>query len=113
MELTERPYGDTIVVDVRGPVDREGGATIELVATLKQLVVKGYKVVLLNVAELDTVDSVLLGAIAQAHTSAVRAGAALKLVNVTDRLKELLAMTKLDRFIQTAASEADELGRET
>ena len=109
MQIRERPYGDLIVVDLIGPVEREAGDTVQLVVTLKRFVTTGYKVVLLNVAELNNVDSVLLGAIAQAHTSALRSGAALKLLNVGDRLRELLAITKLDRFIETVTSEDKEL----
>jgi anti-anti-sigma factor len=110
MQLHERPYGETIVVDIHGPVDRESGAATQLVVTLKRLVTMGYRVILLNVAELTEIDSIILGAIAQAHTAAVRAGATLKLVNATDRLRELLAITKLDRFIETVESEEKELG---
>jgi anti-anti-sigma factor len=109
LRLHERPHGERIVVDIQGPVERESGDAAQLVATLKRLVTMGYKVVLLNVAELTSIDSVILGAIAQAHTSAIRSGAALKLVNVTDKLRELLAITKLDRFIQTVESEDAEL----
>jgi anti-sigma B factor antagonist len=109
MQLRERPYGDAVVVDLVGPVERESGDTVQLVLALKRLVTKGYKLVLLNVAKLEAVDSVMLGAIAQAHTSAIRSGASLKLVNVSDRLRDLLAITKLDRFIQTVTSEDDEL----
>jgi len=109
MQLHERPYGDTVVVDIHGPVDRESGAATELVVTLKRLVTMGYKTILLNVAELTKIDSVILGAIAQAHTSASRSGASLKLVNASDRLRELLAMTKLNRFIETV-DEDKELG---
>src|SRR5262245_5185007 len=87
MLLRERPYRDAIVVDVVGPVDREAGDTVQLVLTLKRFVKEGYKLVLLNVEELHTVDSVLLGAIAQAHTSAIRSGSSLKLANVGDRLQ--------------------------
>ena len=107
MRLNERFLGGTVVVDIHGPVERESGDTVQLVAALKRLVMKGYKVVLLNVAELTAIDSILLGAIAQAHTSAIRSGAALKLVNVTDRLREQLAITKLDRFIETVESEQE------
>jgi anti-anti-sigma factor len=111
MQLRERAYGDAIVVDVTGPVEREAGDTVQLVATLKRMVREGYQLVLLNVAGLQTVDSVLLGAIAQAHTSAVRSGASLKLVNVGDRLRELLALARLDRFIEIVESEEKELQR--
>src|SRR5262249_62257070 len=107
--LREHPHGDIIVVDVVGPVEREAGDTVQLVLTLKRYVTQGYKTVLLNVAHLETVDSVLLGAIAQAHTSALRSGSSLKLANVGSRLRELLAMTRLDRFVQTVESLDQEL----
>ena len=109
MQLNERPYGETIVVDIHGPVERECGDAAQLAVTLKRLVTLGYKVILLNVAELTVIDSVILGAIAQAHTTAIRSGAALKLVNVGNRLRELLELTKLDCFIQLGESEDAEL----
>jgi anti-anti-sigma factor len=109
VDLRERPHGKTIVVDVRGAVDRESGETTRLAIALKHLVNAGYDVILLNVAELDTIDSVLLGAITQAHTTALRSGVKLKLLNVGRRLHNLLVLTKLDRFIEIAASEEQEL----
>jgi len=110
MELQERPYGAIVVVDVHLPIDRESGATTQLVLALKRPVSSGYTLILLNVAELTLIDSVLLGAITQAHTTATRLGVKLKLLNVSDRLRELLVITKLDRFIEVAASEEKELG---
>jgi len=110
MELQERPYGAIVVVDVHLPIDRESGATTQLVLVLKRLVNSGYTLILLNVAELTSIDSVLLGAITQAYTTATRSGVKLKLLNVSDRLRELLVITKLDRFIEVAASEEKELG---
>jgi anti-sigma B factor antagonist len=106
MQLHERPHGAIVVVDVRMPVDRESGATTAI--AVKRLVSSGYKTILLNVEELTVIDSVLLGAITQAYTTATRAGVTLKLLNVTDRLRELLVITKLDRFIEVAASEQSE-----
>ncbi len=111
MELHERSYGDIVVVDIRGPVKRESGRTTELVIGLRRLVSStGYKTILLNVEELNDIDSVILGAIIQAHTTATRSGVRLKLLNVTARMRELLAITKLDRFIAIAESEQKELG---
>ena len=110
MELRERPYGQAIVLDVHGPLNRESGATVELAMTVKRLIGTGYRLILLNVAELTMIDSVVLGAITQCHTSASRAGVKLKLLNPTDRMRELLAMTRLDRFIDLATSEEAELG---
>jgi len=111
VELHERPYGDIVVVDIRGPVKRESGGTTELVVALRRLVRSmQYKAILLNVEELNDIDSVLLGAITQAHTTAIRSGVGFKLVNVTARMREVLSITKLDRFIAIAESEQKELG---
>src|SRR5262245_13909740 len=109
MQLRERPHGDAIVVDVVGPVEREAGDTVQLVLTVKRFVNEGFKLVLLNVAALSVVDSVVLGAIAQAHTSAIRSGTSLKLVNVGARFLKLLHMAGLDRFIEIVDSEEKEL----
>lgn len=109
MELRERAHGSTVIVDIHPPVDRESGATTRLSIALKQLVDSGVRTIVLNVAELTDVDSVLLGAITQSHTTAVRSGVALKLLNVSPRLRELLVMTRLDRFIEVASSEEAEI----
>jgi len=110
VELHERPYGDVVVVDIRGPVKRESGGTTELVIALRRLVrSSNYKLILLNVEEVNDIDSMILGAITQAHTTAIRSGVGLKLLNVTARMRELLAITKLDRFIAIAESEQKEL----
>ena len=71
---------------------------------LRAALAQGYQLILLNVADLTYCDSVTLGAIVEAHTSAIRAGATLKLVHVTRRLRELLAVTKLDRVIESVES---------
>jgi len=110
MPLQERPYGRVVVVDVSGPLDRQSGATVELAGAVKRLIAADYKVILLNVAGLAMVDSIVLGAITQSYTTATRARVTFKLVNATDRMRELLAMTHLDRFIEVAVSEDAELG---
>ncbi len=102
MELAERTRGTTVVLDIRGPMDRESGGAKPLAAAMNRLVASGCTLVLLNVEELTAIDSVALGAIAQAHTTAARAGVPLKLANPTPRMRELLHITKLDRFIQIA-----------
>jgi anti-sigma B factor antagonist len=110
MDLRERPKGHAIVLDIHGALDRETGATVELALTVKRLIAEGYRIILLNVEEVTAIDSVVLGAITQCHTSASRAGVTLKLLHPTNRLRELLSMTRLDRFIDLATSEDAELG---
>ena len=106
MELHERATGQVVVVDVQGPIDRDPGAQHRvLLERLRALADQGYNCILLNVAEVTYVDSVLLGAVVQAYTSAVRRGVTLRLLNVTKRLRELLAITRLDTVLETVESE--------
>ena len=106
MELHERANGQVVVVDVQGPIDRNSDAQRRvLVERLRDLVDQGYNSILLNVAQVTYADSVLLSAVVQAYMSAVRRGATLKLLNVTKRLQELLAVTRLDTVLETVESE--------
>ena len=100
MLLFERRHGETIIVDLRGPVDREQDDLRTLLTRLRVLANKGCTDIVLNVEELIHVDSVIVGAIAHAYISATRAGAKFRLMNVSPNLKEVLAITKLDRVIE-------------
>src|SRR5262245_48253760 len=100
MLLFERRDGDTMVVDLRGPVDREHGDLNALLTRLRSLANHGCTEITLNVAELTDVDSVVIGAIAHAYISTSRAGATLRLQHPSPALRELLATTKLDRVIE-------------
>ena len=99
MLLFERRHGETIVVDVHGPVDREQGDLPALLARLRALTNHGCTDIVLNLEELSHIDSVIVGTIAHAYISASRAGATLRLQHVTPELRQLLAITKLDRVI--------------
>jgi anti-anti-sigma factor len=100
MQLFERRHGETVVVDLRGPVDREQGDLTALLAHLRSLANHGCTDILLNVEDLAEVDSVVLGAIAHAYISATRAGVTFRLEHVSPQLRQMLAITKLDRVIE-------------
>jgi anti-anti-sigma factor len=100
MLLFERRHGETIVVDLHGPVDRDHGDLNALLTRLRSLANHGCTDITLNVEALTTLDSVVVGAIAHAYISTSRAGATLRLQNVPPTLRTLLATTKLDRLIE-------------
>ena len=105
-EMTTSP---AIVVDVDRSITHDD-ARAALLAKLRGLVDQGYTLILLNVAEVTYVDSVTLGAFAQAYTHALRHGATLKLLRVTEGLRQLLRITKLNTVIEAVES-ADEGSR--
>ena len=89
-----------VVVDVASPIEHEGGDYSLFVEQIRRLLADGNKRILLNVAQVSHGDSVLLGAIMQAYTSAVRQGASLKLQHVSKRFAVLLSVTKLDSVLE-------------
>jgi anti-sigma B factor antagonist len=61
--------------------------------------------VLLNLGEVQYVDSAGLGALVSAYTTVTREGGNLKLLNVTKKLQDLLSITKLLTVFETFDSE--------
>ena len=95
----------TVVVEVEGRLDRAETEARRLRETFRVLLSHGYECILVNLAQATYVDSVLLGAIAQGYISAMRVGTTVKLLHASRRVKELLAVTKLDRVLETVESE--------
>jgi len=93
-----------VVVDVRATIDTEPSRPQVLTDRVKNLLEEGAHYILLNVVNLTYADSLVLGAVMQAYASAIRHGATLKLVNTSQRFRQLLAITKLDRVIETVPS---------
>jgi anti-sigma B factor antagonist len=109
VELSERPVGEggqAVIVEISGPVGRDSGASAVLLTRLKGLLGRGYKTILLNLAQVTYLDSVMLGAIVQGYVSSARQGSSLKLVDSPPRVRELFAVTKLNTVFEMLEAEA-------
>ncbi len=107
MQITERVVGDVMIIDVSGKITLgEGGDTI-LSDKLRSMVHQGRKKLLLNLASVTYVDSAGLGAIVHAYATVTNQGGKLKLLNLTKRIKDLLAITKLLMVFETFDHEAE------
>jgi anti-sigma B factor antagonist len=94
MNVSERKVGGITVVDVSGRLvstDNPG----RLKDKISSLIFQGEKQILLNLANVNYVDSSGLGEIVACHGSAKKAGAELKLANAANKIKDLLVMTRL------------------
>jgi anti-sigma B factor antagonist len=108
MEMSERNSGKVTVLDVTGKITLgEGDALLK--DKLHSLLHRGRKDVLLNLGQVQYVDSAGLGAIVAAYTTMTREGGSLKLVSVTKRLQDLLTITKLLTVFDTFDSEEEAL----
>jgi anti-sigma B factor antagonist len=108
MEIAERNTGNVTVLDLSGRITL-GEGDVLLKDKLHSLLNQGRRDVLLNLENVQYVDSAGLGAIVGAYTTVTRQGGTLKLANVTKRLQDLLSITKLLTVFETFDSEAEAL----
>jgi anti-sigma B factor antagonist len=71
------------------------------------MVNQGHKKIVLNLADVPYIDSAGLGEIVRTYTTVSRQGGSLKLLNLTKRITDLLAITKLLTVFETFDAESD------
>jgi len=74
---------------------------------VNSLLNQGRKKIVLNLAEVPYIDSAGLGEVVRTFTTVSRQGGNLKLLNLTKRITDLLAITKLLTVFDTYDSEQD------
>ena len=95
LSMTQRA-GDrgVAIIDLSGDITL-GGGNIFLKQTLRSLAEQNEKKVLLNLSDVHYIDSSGLGELVAGYTSIGKTGGELKLLNLTDRVKDLMMITKL------------------
>lgn len=106
MEIQERTVQDVVVLDLTGKLTIGEGDEL-LKERISNLLQQGHRHLLLNLEGVPYVDSAGLGEIVRTYTTVGRQGGKLKLVNLTKRITDLLAITKLLTVFETYESEAD------
>lgn len=104
MQIEERTVGDVLVLDVKGRITLGEGDEI-LKDKVNSLLNQGVKKIVLNLAEVPYIDSAGLGEIVRTYTTVSRQGGSLKLLSLTKRITDLLAITKLLTVFETYESE--------
>ena len=105
LEITTREREGITLLDLKGriTVGPEATALREQIASLNQ---PGRNVVL-NLADVDYIDSTGLGALVMCNTTLRRQGGVMKLLNLNRRNIELLVMTKLATVFEIFNDEQD------
>ena len=106
MQIQERAAGDVMVLDLKGKITLGEGDEL-LKDKVNSLVNQGHKKIILNLADVPYIDSAGLGEIVRTYTTVSRQGGSLKLLNLTKRITDLLAITKLLTVFETFDSESD------
>ena len=108
LELNERQAGDVTILDMNGSV-RMGEGAISLRNAIRGLIDDGSKKILLNLANVKNVDSSGIGELIANYTTISRDGGQLKLLNLTEKIQNLLVITKLLTVFDSFDNEAEAL----
>jgi anti-sigma B factor antagonist len=106
MTIQERVVGSVAILDLDGKLVL-GDGDVLLKDKIHSLVFQGNKQILLNLGKVSYVDSSGLGALVAASVTAKNSGAQIKLVNLTKRIHDLLAISKLVTVFDSYDNEAD------
>ena len=94
MHLATREVGGVTFVDLSGKITLgEGGMTLR--EEVRKLLAEGKKKIVLNLADVNYIDSSGLGELVSAYTAVKNGGGELKLLNLTSKVRDLLVITKL------------------
>ena len=110
MQIEERQSGEVTVIRVNGDITLNKGGDVLLKDKVQSLLQQGKKKLLLDLGGVSYVDSAGLGQLVQVYATTKNHGGALKLLNLTKRLKDLLVVSKLLVVFDSYESEAEALG---
>ena len=106
MEIRERVLGNVAVIDVIGRMVLGDRASDTLFRSrVADLLAAEKPRVIINLEQVTQVDTSGLTALVTSHLTAAKRGGALKLVNPTGRVRELLGITRLDTMFEVFDSE--------
>ena len=108
LNIKQRQAGDVAILDLVGEVRMGDGATA-LRGAIRGLVASGSQKILLNLAGVRYIDSSGIGELIANYTTVGRGGGQLKLLNLTERVQDLLVITKLLTVFDVYEEESEAL----
>jgi anti-sigma B factor antagonist len=105
MKIENRIVGDVHLLDCSGKITL-GEGTMAIRNTVREVLKNGGKKIVLNLADVNYIDSSGIGELVSSFTTVTNQNGQLKLLSLTKKIHELLAITKLLTVFQTFDDEA-------
>ncbi len=105
MKIEKRKNGDVTVLDIKGKI-LIGDGVAELREAINESVDNKENKLLLNFENVPYLDSTGLGEVVRSYTSVKNRGGVVKIVNLTNKVKDLLSVTKLITVFETFEDES-------
>lgn len=109
LNISERQVGDVTILDMAGKITI-GEGSVSLRTAIRRLLEEGKKKILLNLAGVSYIDSSGIGELVSSYTAINKEAGQLKLLNLTQKLRDLLTITKLLTVFDVYESEEEALG---
>ena len=109
LRATNRDAGEVSVVELAGRITLGDGSAL-LRKTIRGLLDEQRMKILLNLADVDYIDSSGIGELVSGYTTVKNHGGDLKLLNLTKRVRDLLQITKLYTVFDVYTDERAALG---
>lgn len=106
MKISARTYGDIKVLSLKGDLTT-GEGDVKLRESLKEEIGAGFKKILINLGDVGFMDSGGIGELMAGYSTCKKAGASLRLVNLTKKAHDLLQITQLITMFDVYEDEKD------
>ena len=104
--IDQRQNADVTILDLKGRL-RVGGNAVALHRSIRSLLLEKKTQIVLNLAGVTFIDSCGLGELVASQVSVENKSGEIKLIGLTDQLRELLKATRLLAVFDTYANEAE------
>lgn len=104
MKIGKRKKGDVLILDLEGKI-LIGEGIEELRETINTAVNEKETKLLLNFEKVPYLDSTGLGEVVRSYTSVKKGGGVVKIVKLTNKVRDLLSVTKLITVFETFEDE--------
>ena len=105
MKVNTRQVDGVTILDLSGRITL-GEGSVQLRDAVRDLLAKGSKLILLNLADVNYIDSSGIGELVSAYTTVRNQGGELKLLTLTKKVHDLLQITKLYTVFDVKDDEA-------
>lgn len=108
MQITERQAEGITILEIQGKI-LMGEGDVAIKRKIDELIAKDVKNIVLNLAHVPYMDSSGLGELIRCYTTVRKSGGVMKLAHVTEKIVDLLTITKLITVFEYFDTEAKAL----
>jgi anti-sigma B factor antagonist len=106
MKTSIRTSGDVAILDLKGKITI-GEGDVALRENIEKLLEDGKKQIILNLAKVNYMDSSGVGELVGTFTTVNNRGGKMKLLNLTEKIQDLLQITQLLTVFECFSDEAE------